>query len=235
MMEDIHKLAVNPGGEALRIQTFSGSVPPNKNETTFAHWIHEVKEAQARLPESTVRNWISRSLRGPPAKIMRSLGPYAAVATSIQAMEVKYEAVAPLDVMMKKLFGPSQGRTESVTNYAIRLETPPADIQRDHPTQVNQVQMDTSQRDRFFQGLKKSYRDSVRYLYDTGSPYQTILTAARKAKAEAEYYKETEAASAKGAQAVAPAVMEELAAIKAMANKAWISQQKQAKAGHRDS
>ena len=31
MMEDIHRLAVNPGGEALRIQTFSGSIPPNKN------------------------------------------------------------------------------------------------------------------------------------------------------------------------------------------------------------
>ena len=45
MMKDIHKLAVNPG-EALRIQTFSGSVPPNKNETTFAHWIHEIREAQ---------------------------------------------------------------------------------------------------------------------------------------------------------------------------------------------
>ena len=29
MMEDIHRLAVNPGGEALRIQTFSGSIPPN--------------------------------------------------------------------------------------------------------------------------------------------------------------------------------------------------------------
>ena len=41
-----------------------------------------------------------------------------------------------------------------------------------------------------------------------------------KAEAEAENYKETEAASAKGAQAVAPAVMEELAAIKAMANEA---------------
>ena len=38
MMEDIHRLAVNPGGEALRIQTFSGSISPNKNETTFAQW-----------------------------------------------------------------------------------------------------------------------------------------------------------------------------------------------------
>ena len=235
MMEDIHKIAVNPGGEALRIQTFSGNIPPNKNETTFLHWIHEVKEAQTRLQESTVRNWISRSLREPPAEIVRSLGPYATVATIIQAMEAKYEAVAPLDVMMKKLFGLSQGRTESVTNYAIRLESTLADIQRDHPNQVNQVQMDTSQRDRFFQGLKNSNRDSLRYLFDTGSPYQAILTAARKAEAEADHYKETEAASAKGAQAVAPEVTEELAAIKAMANKAWSSQQKQAKAGQGDS
>ena len=141
MMEDIHKLAVNPGGEALRIQIFSGSIPPNKNETTFAHWIHEVKEAQARLLESTVRNWISRSLRGSPAEIVRSLGPYVTVATIIQAMEAKYEAVAPLDVM-KKLIGLSQGRIESVTNYAIRLESTLANIQRDHPTEVNQVQMD---------------------------------------------------------------------------------------------
>ena len=83
--------------------------------------------------------------------------------------------------------------------------------------------MDTSQRDRFFQGLKKTYWDSLRYLYDTGSPYQAILTAARKAEAEAEHYKKTEAASAKGAQAVHAEVMEELAAIKTMTNKVWRS------------
>ena len=96
---------------------------------------------------------------------MRSLEPYATVATNIQAVKAKYEAVAPPDVMIRKLFGLSQERTESVTNYAIRLESTLAEIQRDHPTQVNQVQMDTSQRDRFFQGLKKNYRDSLRYLY----------------------------------------------------------------------
>ena len=66
--------------------------------------------------------------------------------------------------------------------------------------QVNRMQMDASQRDRLFQGLKKVYRDSLRYLYDTGAPYQAILTAARKAEAEAEHYKESEPATAKGAQ-----------------------------------
>ena len=89
--------------------------------------------------------------------------------------------------------------------------------------------MDASQRDRFFQGLKKVYRDSLRYLYDTGSPYQAILTAARKAEAEVEHYKEPEPASAKGAQAMTSEVMEELAAVEAIASKAWGSQQEQKK------
>ena len=35
MMEDIHKLAAGPSGEALRIPTFSGVVPVPKNEATF--------------------------------------------------------------------------------------------------------------------------------------------------------------------------------------------------------
>ncbi|MCG8622255.1 MAG: hypothetical protein MJE68_09710, partial [Proteobacteria bacterium] len=235
MMEDIHRLAINPGGEALRIQTFSGSIPPAKNETNFAQWIHEVREAQARNPESTVRNWISRSLRGPPAELVRSMGSFASVAAILQAMEDKYGAVAPLDVMMKKLFSLSQGKAESVTNFAIRLESTLANIQKDHPTQVSRAQMEASQRDRFFQGLKKSYRDSLRYLYDSGSPYQFILTAARKAEAEAEHYKEPEAASAKGAQAMTAEVMEELAAVKAIASKAWGSQQDQKKGKPEDS
>ena len=224
MMEDIHKLAVNPGGETLRIPTFSGIVPPPKNETTFSHWIHEIREAQARNPEQTVRNWISRSLRGTPGELVRSLGSFASVATILRALEGKYGAVAPLDVMMKKLFGMSQGKTESVTNYAVRIESTLATIQRDHPNLVDPAYMEASGRDRFFQGLKKTYRDSLRYMYDTGAPYEAILKAARKAEAEAEHYKEVESATAKGAYGITAEVMEELVAVKAIASKAWGSQ-----------
>ena len=91
-----------------------------------------------------------------------------------------------------------------MTNYAIRLETTLANIQRDHPEQVNRAQMDASSIHRFFQGLKKNYRDSLRYLYDTELIYKAILTAARKAEAEAEHYKETTPATAKKAQGIAP-------------------------------
>ena len=231
MMEDIHKLAVSPHGDALRIPTFSGAIPPNKNEATFAQWIHEVREAQTRFPESTVRNWISRSLRGCPADAVRSLGPYASITSILNKLETMHGAMAPYDVMMRKLFGLSQSKGESVTNFAIRIETTLGNIRRDHPHQMDRNQGEASQRDRFFQGLKKTYRDSLRYLYDTGAPYENILTAARKAEAEAEHYKEPETASAKAAQGVSPELMEELAAIKAVANKAWGSQQNQNKQG----
>ena len=235
MVEDIHRLAVSPHGDALRIPTFSGSIPPSKNEVTFFQWIHEVRDALTRFPESTVRNWISRSLRGPPADAVRNLGPYATIASILNKLETMHGAVAPFDVMMKKFFGMSQTKGEIVTNYAIRLENTLASIQRDHPHQVDKYKMQQSQRDRFFQGLKKTYRDSLRYLYDTGAPYEAILTAARKAEAEAEHYKEPEAASAKAAQGVSPELMEELAAIKAVANKAWGSQQNQQKNKQGDS
>ena len=129
------------------------------------------------------------------------------------------------DVMMKKLLRLNQGKAESVTNYAIRLEHTLVNIQRDHSNQMNKSEMNASQHDRFFQGLKKTYSHSLRYLYDTGSPYQAILPAARKAEAEPEHYKEAESATVKGAQEIASEVMEELAAIKDVANKAWCCQQ----------
>ena len=171
MMEDNHKLAVSPHADALKIPTFSRAVPPNKNEATFAQWVHEVREAQTRFPESTVRNWISRSLRGPPADAVRSLGPYASIASILNKLQTMHGGVAPFDVMMKKLFGMSQSKGKSVTNYAIRLET----------TQFGK------------------------------------------------HYKEPDTASAKAAQGVSPELMEELAEIKAVANKAWGSQQNQKK------
>ena len=49
MMEDIHKLAASPHADALRISTFSGVVPPPKNEASFSQWVHEVKDAMGRF------------------------------------------------------------------------------------------------------------------------------------------------------------------------------------------
>ena len=78
-----------------------------------------------------------------------------------------------------------------------------------------------SKKDQFYLGLKKSYKESWRYLYlyDTGAPFYAILRAARKAEAEVEHFKDTDPAPTKAAQAqgMSPELMSELVAIKAVA------------------
>ena len=199
MMEDTHKLAVNPYGDALRISTFSGVVPPPKNEASFSQWVHEVRDALGRFPEPTVRNWITRSLRGAPAELVRGLGPNPAVETVIKKLHSMHGAVAPLDVMMRRLFNISQNKGEQISSFATRLETAINSIQHDHPGQLTQATIQNSLRDRFYQGLKKSLKESLRYLYAAKVTYEEILTAARAAEAESEDYKEVGGATSKAA------------------------------------
>ena len=231
MMEDIYRLAASPNGEALRIPNFSGTIPPPKNEATFTQWSYEVKEALDRFPENTVRNWILRSVRGSAADSIRSLGPRASVAAILHKLETMHGTVAPFDVMMRRLFNLVQGKTESVSTFATRLETAMANIQSNHPGRLTRASIEASMRDRFYQGLKKSYKEPLRYLYDAGSPYEAILIASRRVEAEMEHHKESEPAHAKAAQETDSGVWSELASIKVVVNKTWNAQQKQSKSG----
>ena len=224
MMEDIHKLAVNPHGDALRISTFSGVVPPSKNEATFSQWVHEVRDALGRFSESTVRIWITRSLRGAPAELVRGLGHNPPVETVIKKLKTMHGAVSPLDVMMRRLFTLSQGKNEHISAFATRLEIAINSIQQDHPGQLTQATVQSSLCDRFYQGLRKTYKESLCYLYAAKAPYEEILTAARAVEAEQEDYKEAGGATAQAAQGTDPELLEELAFIKAVVKKAWNAQ-----------
>ena len=201
-------------------------MPPPKNEDSFSQWVHEVKDALGRFPEATVRNWITRSLRGAPAELVRELGPNPPVETVIKKFHSMHGAVAPLDVMMRRLFNISQGKGEQISLFATRLETALNNIQHDHPGQLTKTTIQNSLRDHFYQGLKKkSLKESLRYLYAAKAPYEEILTAARAAEAEQDDYKEVGGATSKAAQAPHPEVMEQLASIQAVVKKAWNAQQ----------
>ena len=73
---------------------------------------------------------------------------------------------------------------------------------------MNKVSSEYHLRDQFYQGLRKNYRDSLRYLYDTGATYTQILKAARTAEAEADNFKEVE--TSKSLNEADPGVMGEL-------------------------
>ena len=134
---------------------------------------------------------------------------------------------------MRKLYIMTQAKQENFTNYAIRLESALTNIQRDHSAEAAQIDLDDSKRDHLYLGLKNTYKESLRYLYDTAASFDAILKAARQAEAEAEHYKDSEPAPAKAAKAqeLSAELMNEIAAIKAVANKAWGSQQKNQKQG----
>ena len=123
IMEDIHKLAVNPHGDALRISTFSGVVPQPKYKAICSQWVHEVRDVLGRFPKSTIRNWITRSIRGAPAELVRGLGHNPPVETVIKKLKTMHGAVSLLDVMMRRLFTLSQGKSEHISAFATRLET----------------------------------------------------------------------------------------------------------------
>ena len=127
--------------------------------------------------------------------------------------------------MMRRLFNISQNKGEQISSFATRLETAINSIQRDHSGQLTQATIQNSLRDRFYQGLKKSLKESLRYLYAAKVTYEEILTAARAAEAESEDYKEVGGATSKAAQAPHPEVMEQLASIQAVVKKAWNAQQ----------
>ena len=160
--------------------------PPPNNEATFSQWVHEVRDALGRFPEPTVRNWMTRSLRGAPAELVRGLGPNPAVETMIKKLKTMHGAVSPLNATMRRLFTLSQGKTEHISAFATSLETALNNIQRDHPGLLTQVTIQSSLRDRFYQGLKKTYKESLHYLYAANAPYEEILIAARAVEAEQE-------------------------------------------------
>ena len=163
MMKDIEKLAVNPHGNALRISTFSGVVPSPKNEATFSQWVHEVRDALGRFSEFTVRNWITRSLRGAPAELVKGLGDNPPVETLIKKLKTMHGVVSPLDVMMRRLFTLSQEKNKLISAFATRLESAINRIQRDDPGQLTQTTIQSSLCDTFYQGLKKTYKESLHY------------------------------------------------------------------------
>ena len=165
-------------------------------------------------------------MRGSPAEIVRSLGPGVTVQAILQKLEMMHGAVYPFDVMMRRVFNIAQVKGESVTQFATKLEAAISNVQRDHPIQSAHVNLRNSMRDCFYQGLKKTLKESLRYLYNTGAPYEAILVAARTIETEVENFKETETASTKSAQGVSSDLLNEIANIKAVVNKTWNSHQK---------
>ena len=136
------------------------------------------------------------------------MGKHVQLQEILDKLETIHGGVSPYDVMMRKLLTITQGKTERVNCYATWLESTVADIRKDHTGKMNKASSKDHLRDRFYQGLRKHYQDSLQYLYDTGAMYTQILKAAQTAEAEADNFKEVE--TSKSVRSVDPTVLGEL-------------------------
>lgn len=167
-----------------KIGCFSGDDPVPKHEIAFDEWLFLIKDAQQRYSDEVVREAMLHSLRGNASRTVRHLGHSPTVDQVLSKLTRVYASKSSTDSLMQSFYRLKQGEGEKVQAFAMRLETAREELRQRDPD----IKFDEGLnplRARFFFGLHKSLRDSLRYLYDKfGADYEELLSAARTAEDE---------------------------------------------------
>ena len=168
-----------------KVKTFSGETPTPKGEVSYEQWRHEIVCIREVYPVQTAMEGVRRSLRGQAADMVRYLGPTATVGDVVDKLDVIYGRIATLDVLMQDFYSLVQGKGEKVSNFVSRLEGAMNHIRQLHPGRVKEVEVAQHMRERFFHGMHKGLRNSVRFIYEgSDADYYQLMRAARKTESE---------------------------------------------------
>ena len=90
------------------------------------------------------------------------------------------EGVTPtFDALMEELACKIQGKTQTVRQFAAQVEAAVINIHQSHPSQMSESCMMQVKRTQFFHGLKRTYKETFRHLYEEeDAPFERILQAA---------------------------------------------------------
>ena len=90
------------------------------------------------------------------------------------------EGVTPtFDTMMEELACKIQGKTQTVRQFAAQVEAAVINIHQSHPAQMSESCMMQVKRTQFFHGLKRTYKETFRHLYEEeDASFEEILQAA---------------------------------------------------------
>ena len=93
--------------------------------------------------------------------------------------ESKGEVTPTFDTLMEELAGKIQGKTQTVRQFAAQVEAALINIHQSHPAQMCESCMMQVKRNQFFHGLKRTYKETFRYLYEEeDASFERILQAA---------------------------------------------------------
>ena len=112
--------------------------------------------------------------------MVRFLGPVPSVKAILDTLDSLYGLVSTFDVMMQGFYRESQGRSDSVAYYTVRLEG----------KLVSEVETARYIRDHLFYGLRKPLQESICSKLDNPlNDYMALMQVARKAEGKHEQEK----------------------------------------------
>ena len=93
--------------------------------------------------------------------------------------ESKGGVTPTFDTLMEELAGKIQGKTQTVRQFAAQVEAAVINIHQSHPAQMSESCMVQVKRTQFFHGLKRTYKETFRHLYEEeDASFERILQAA---------------------------------------------------------
>lgn len=162
-----------------RIPGFSGV--SSKSQPSFRVWEFEIENLKATFSEREIKRAIHRSVTGMAAEALMRLGNDATVSQILAKFKLIFGTVVNNEQLFSDFYTAVQKPSESIAEWACRLEDSLCHPQLDS---IPSVQKNSMLKSKFFQGLSQEHiKQAIRHKLDASS-YDELLVSARQAEEE---------------------------------------------------
>ena len=163
-----------------KLPVFTGK--PNDEKITWRRWKLQVKGLEDIYEGRAIKEAMNKALQGDAAIVADSLEDNCSWKDLLKALKAKFPVVTSKDVMIT-FYQITQG-TDSVSQFAIKLEKVLSNIRTCHPHSFLGNQFSNELKERFFHGMADYPKNTLRYRYNLGCSYEELLLEARQVEGE---------------------------------------------------
>lgn len=174
------------GGERRqlpRLSIFFGE--DGRGEVGYQTWKYEIEclRAEKKYPEDQILLAIRRAAKGEAANILRRLKVQASISDILRKFDSTFGDIDSPELIMKKFYAVEQKPTESLVNYAARVEELFSQAVEVNALTVGQ---ETILKSVFYQGLKQPLKQCGNLKYETIKDYDRFKIEMRKIESDLE-------------------------------------------------
>ena len=165
----------------LNLSIFFGQEPVPGTEGSIDQWLFQVEGPLATHTEEAVRSAMIGSVRGTAHKLLEFIGYGEEMSVILRHIKEQFGQGPSKAKLQKEFFLMEQRKTESINQFAGRVEQWFKSFRELYPSSFDRSQL----KERIFQGMHPHLRDSMEFLYmkeDIG--YKEFLAAVYEAENE---------------------------------------------------